>query len=155
MPEANLFPKPARLSWEEAASMSLAGLTAYRALFSRGGLVTGETVLVLGAGSGVSTFVVQLAAQAGARVLVTSSSDEKIERSRVLGAEGGVNYATGDWVAEDAPTSSSTPSARRGRNRSSACDRAGDSLSSAPPAAPRPRCRCARSTQVSSRCSAR
>ena len=95
-----MFPKPARLSWEEAASMSLAGLTAYRALFARGGLVTGETVLVLGAGSGVSTFVVQLAAQAGARVLVTSSSDEKIERSRALGAEGGVNYATGDWVAE-------------------------------------------------------
>ena len=100
VPEANVFPKPKRLSWEEAASMSLAGLTAYRALFSRGSLVTGETVLVLGAGSGVSTFVVQLAAQAGARVLVTSSSDEKIERSRALGAEGGVNYATGDWVAE-------------------------------------------------------
>jgi len=100
VPEANVFPKPARLSWEEAASMSLAGLTAYRALFARGGLVTGETVLVLGAGSGVSTIVVQLASQAGARVLVTSSSDEKIERSRALGAEGGVNYATGDWVAE-------------------------------------------------------
>ena len=95
-----MFPKPKRLSWEEAASMSLAGLTAYRALFARGGLVTGETVLVLGAGSGVSTFVVQLAVQAGARVLVTSSSDEKIERSRALGAEGGVNYATSDWVAE-------------------------------------------------------
>jgi zinc-binding alcohol dehydrogenase/oxidoreductase len=100
VPEANVFPKPKHLTWEEAASMSLAGLTAYRALFPRGGLVTGETVLVLGAGSGVSTFVVQLAVQAGARVLVTSSSDEKIERSRALGAEGGVNYATGDWVAE-------------------------------------------------------
>jgi NADPH:quinone reductase-like Zn-dependent oxidoreductase len=99
VPEANLFPKPKRLSWGEAAAMSLAGLTAYRALFPRGGLVTGESVLVLGAGSGVSTVVVQLAAQAGARVLVTSSSDEKIERSRALGAEGGVNYATGDWVA--------------------------------------------------------
>jgi NADPH:quinone reductase-like Zn-dependent oxidoreductase len=56
-------------------------------------------VLVLGAGSGVSTFAVQLAAQAGARVLVTSSSDGKIERSRGLGADGGVNYATTDWVA--------------------------------------------------------
>ncbi len=56
-------------------------------------------MLVLGAGSGVSTFAVQLAAHAGARVLVTSSSDEKIERSRVLGAEGGVNYASEDWVA--------------------------------------------------------
>ncbi|MEI7761051.1 MAG: zinc-binding dehydrogenase [Thermoleophilia bacterium] len=99
VPEANVFPKPERLSWEEAAALPLAGLTAYRALFSRGGLRAGETVLVLGAGSGVSTFAVQLAAQAGARVLVTSSSDEKIERSRALGAEGGVNYATEDWVA--------------------------------------------------------
>jgi len=99
VPAANVFPKPARLSWDEAAALPLAGLTAYRALFSRGGLRSGETVLVLGAGSGVSTFVVQLAAQAGARVLVTSSSDGKIERSRALGAEGGVNYATSDWVA--------------------------------------------------------
>jgi zinc-binding alcohol dehydrogenase/oxidoreductase len=98
VPEANVFPKPARLTWEESAALPLAGLTAYRALFSRGGLRTGETVLVLGAGSGVSTFAVQLAAQAGARVLVTSSSEEKIERSRALGAEGGVNYATEDWV---------------------------------------------------------
>ncbi len=99
LPEANVFPKPERLSWEEAAALPLAGLTAYRALFSRGRLRRGETVLVLGAGSGVSTFAVQLAAQAGARVLVTSSSDGKIERSRALGAEGGVNYAAEDWVA--------------------------------------------------------
>ena len=56
-------------------------------------------MLVLGAGSGVSTYAVQLAAQAGARVLVTSSSDEKIERSRALGAEDGANYASSDWVA--------------------------------------------------------
>jgi len=99
VPEANVFPKPPRLSWEEAAALPLAGLTAYRALFSRGGLRSGETVLVLGAGSGVSTFAVQLAAQAGARVLVTSSSEEKIERSRALGAERGVNYANEAWVA--------------------------------------------------------
>ncbi len=99
VPAANVFPKPARLSWEETAALPLAGLTAYRALFSRGGLRNGETVLVLGAGSGVSTFAVQLAAQAGARVLVTSSSADKIERSIALGAEGGVNYATEDWVA--------------------------------------------------------
>ena len=99
VPEANVFAKPVRLGWEEAAALPLAGLTAYRALFSRGGLRRGETALVLGAGSGVSTFAVQLAAQAGARVLVTSSSAEKIERSRALGAEAGVNYATEDWVA--------------------------------------------------------
>jgi len=100
VPAANVFPKPSRLSWEEAAALPLAGLTAYRALFFRGGLRAGETVLVLGAGGGVSTFAVQLAAQAGARVLVTSSSRDKIERSRALGAETGVDYKAGDWVAE-------------------------------------------------------
>ena len=100
LPEENLYPKPTGLSWEEAAAFPLAALTAYRALFSRGGLRAGETVLVLGAASGVSTFAVQLAAQAGARVLVTSSSDEKIERAKELGVEAGVNYATTeDWPA--------------------------------------------------------
>ena len=100
LPEENLYPKPAGFSWEEAAAFPLAALTAYRALFARGGLQTGETVLVLGAASGVSTFAVQLAVQAGARVLVTSSSDEKIERATELGADGGVNYATtDDWPA--------------------------------------------------------
>ena len=55
---------------------------------------------MLGAGSGVSTFAVQLAVQAGARVLVTSSSDVKVDRARELGAEAGVNYATtADWPA--------------------------------------------------------
>ena len=98
VPAENLFPKPSRLSWEEAAALPLAGLTAYRALFSRGGLVAGETVLVLGAGSGVSTFAVQLAVQAGARVLVTSSADEKIGRAVELGAERGINYSSEDWV---------------------------------------------------------
>jgi len=57
-------------------------------------------VLILGAASGVSTFAVQLAAQAGARVLVTSSADEKIRRARDLGASAGVNYVeTEDWPA--------------------------------------------------------
>jgi NADPH:quinone reductase-like Zn-dependent oxidoreductase len=100
VPAENVFPKPGRLSWEEAAAFPLAGLTAYRALFKRARLESGETVLVLGAGSGVSTFAVSLAHQAGARVLVTSSSAEKIERARELGAEGGVDYTGGDWVAE-------------------------------------------------------
>ena len=99
MPVENVFPKPSRLSWEEAAALPVAGMTAYRALFPVGGLSSGETVLVLGAGSGVSTFAVALAAQAGARVLVTSSSEEKIERSRDLGAGGGVLYTEGDWPA--------------------------------------------------------
>lgn len=99
-PEANLFPKPRRLSFAEAAALPVAGLTAYRALFPVGRLQAGETVLVLGAGSGVSTFAVMLAAEAGARVLVTSSSREKIERARQIGADGGVLYTEGDWAEE-------------------------------------------------------
>lgn len=100
VPAENVYPKPRRLSWTEAAAFPLAGLTAYRALFSRAALRAGETVLVLGAGSGVSTFAVSLAVQAGARVIVTSSSAEKIDRARQLGAEAGVDYTAGDWVEE-------------------------------------------------------
>jgi zinc-binding alcohol dehydrogenase/oxidoreductase len=96
----NVYPKPARFSWQEAAAFPLAGLTAYRALFSRAGLVAGETVAVLGAGSGVSTIAVQLAAQAGARVFVTSSEQEKIDRAIGFGAEAGVNYLHDGWVEE-------------------------------------------------------
>jgi zinc-binding alcohol dehydrogenase/oxidoreductase len=97
VPEENVFPKPPRFSWEEAAAFPLAALTAYRALFPVGGLKSDETLLVLGAGSGVSTFAVQLAAQAGARVLVTSSSDEKITRAKELGADDGVLYTDSGW----------------------------------------------------------
>jgi NADPH:quinone reductase-like Zn-dependent oxidoreductase len=100
VPVENVFPKPRRLSWEEAAAFPLAGLTAHRALFARAGLRAGETVLVLGAGSGVSTFAVMLASEAGARVLVTSSSAAKIVRAKELGAEAGVDYTAGDWVDE-------------------------------------------------------
>ncbi len=100
VPAENVYPKPQRLSWAQAAAFPLAGLTAYRALFSRARLEAGETVLVLGAGSGVTTFAVSLAHQAGAHVIVTSSSDEKLERARELGAEAGVSYTAGDWVEE-------------------------------------------------------
>jgi NADPH:quinone reductase-like Zn-dependent oxidoreductase len=100
VPAANVYPKPARLSWTEAAAFPLAALTAYRALFSRARLHDGETVLVLGAGSGVSTFAVSLACQAGARILVTSSSSEKLARAKELGAHDGVDYTAGDWVSE-------------------------------------------------------
>jgi len=98
LPAANVFPKPKRLSWAEASALAVAGLTAYRALFTVGQLEAGETVLVLGAGGGTSTYAVQLAAQAGARVLVTSSTPEKVDRSRELGADGGVLYTEGDWA---------------------------------------------------------
>lgn len=98
VPAENVLPKPRRLSMEEAASFPLAALTAWRALFTKGGLKRGDTVVVLGAGSGVSTFAVSLAAQAGVRVLVTSSKPEKIAASKALGAEAGVDYDEGDWA---------------------------------------------------------
>ncbi|MEW6582644.1 MAG: zinc-binding dehydrogenase [Actinomycetota bacterium] len=100
VPAANLFPRPARLSWHEAAALPLAGLTAWRALVTRARLRPGETVLILGIGGGVATFALHIARAAGARVLVTSSSDEKIARARDMGAAGGVNYTAEDWVAQ-------------------------------------------------------
>jgi NADPH:quinone reductase-like Zn-dependent oxidoreductase len=97
VPAENVFPKPSHLSHEEATAIPLGALTAYRALVTRGGLQEGETVVVPGVGSGVATFVVQMAVALGARVFVTSGSDEKVERAKQLGAEGGVNYNAEDW----------------------------------------------------------
>lgn len=100
VPEENIFPKPRHLSFDEAAALPVCGLTAYRALFTRAGLRAGETVLVLGAGSGVAALAVPLARAAGARVLVTSSSADKLERAREHGADAGIDYTAADWVAE-------------------------------------------------------
>ena len=100
VPAENVFPKPSHLSHEEAAAIPLGALTAYRALVTRGGVQEGETVVVPGIGSGVATYVVQIAAALEGRVFVTSGSDEKIERAKELGAEGGVNYNSEDWSKE-------------------------------------------------------
>src|SRR5918998_6198853 len=100
VPSDHVLPKPSHLSHEEAAALPLAGLTAYRALVTRGRVAEGETVLVPGVGAGVATFLVQMASALGARVFVTSGSDEKIEESKELGAEGGVNYNSEDWSKE-------------------------------------------------------
>lgn len=97
VPAANVAPKPARLTWEEAAALNLAGLTAWRAAVTCAQAGPGRTVLVTGAGSGVSTFVLQIAAALGARVFVTSSTDEKIEQAVELGAADGVRYVEPDW----------------------------------------------------------
>jgi zinc-binding alcohol dehydrogenase/oxidoreductase len=98
VPAANVFPKPERLTMEEAAAIPLAGLTAYRALFTRGALQAGETVLITGVGGGVQTFVLLFAKRAGARAIVTSGSDEKLARAKELGADLAINYAsTPDW----------------------------------------------------------
>jgi zinc-binding alcohol dehydrogenase/oxidoreductase len=100
VPSDHVFPKPSHLSHEEAAALPLAALTAYRALVTRGGVAEGETVFVPGVGGGVATFLVQIASSLGARVYVTSGSDEKIEEARSLGAEGGVNYNSENWSRE-------------------------------------------------------
>jgi zinc-binding alcohol dehydrogenase/oxidoreductase len=97
VPAANVLAKPAGLSFEHAAALPTAGLTAYRALFTRGQLQRGQRVVVLGAGSGISTCAVMLAAAAGADVLVTSSSSEKLARSASLGGQGGVLYTDPGW----------------------------------------------------------
>lgn len=91
-------PKPRGMSWAEAAALPLVGLTTYRALFSRGRLRAGESLLVLGAGGGVATTAVMLGSAAGSRVVVTSSSDAKIAQARSLGAADGVRY-DGDGAA--------------------------------------------------------
>jgi NADPH:quinone reductase-like Zn-dependent oxidoreductase len=100
VPADHVYPKPSHLSHEEAAALPLAALTAYRALFTRGQLQEGETVFVPGIGGGVATFVVQMAKAAGVTVFVSSGEDEKIEKAKELGAEGGVNYNSEDWSKE-------------------------------------------------------
>ena len=91
---------PPQLSFEAASTLPCAGVTAWHALMEIGHVQPGHTVLVLGTG-GVSMFALQFARLAGARVLVTSSSDEKLARARKLGAAAGINYrATPAWDQE-------------------------------------------------------
>jgi NADPH:quinone reductase-like Zn-dependent oxidoreductase len=98
--EDGLVHVPDYLSYEEAACLPCAAVTAWNGLVTRGGLQPGATVLAQGTG-GVSIFAIQNAAAHGARVIVTSSSDRKLERARELGAAGGINYATTpEWEKE-------------------------------------------------------
>ena len=90
--EQALVKIPKHLSYEEAATLPCAGLTAWNALMS-GGLIPGKTVLTLGTG-GVSIFALQFAKLLGAKVIITSSSDEKLERAIALGADATINYRT-------------------------------------------------------------
>jgi len=92
VPALNLFAKPAALSWEEAAALPLAHLTAWRMLFERARLQAGETVLIHGIGGGVALAALQLCGLCGATAIVTSSSDEKLKKALLLGAAGILNY---------------------------------------------------------------
>jgi len=87
VPRENLVPKPAELSFEEAACLPTAWLTAYRMLFTRGAVKPGMTVLVQGAGGGVATALIALGRAAGVRVWTTSRSEEKRARALELGAD--------------------------------------------------------------------
>jgi zinc-binding alcohol dehydrogenase/oxidoreductase len=100
IPVANLAAKPAHLTIQQAAALPLAGLTAWRALFTRAQLKTGERVLVTGVGGGAALYACQFAVAAGAEVWVSSSSAEKLSRARALGAKGGVNYRDDAWAAD-------------------------------------------------------
>jgi len=86
-----VVPLPEHLSFEEGATLPCAGVTAWNALYAGRSLRAGETVLALGTG-GVSVFALQFAHAAGARVIATSSSDDKLARAKALGAGDGVNY---------------------------------------------------------------
>lgn len=90
--------KPSFMTWEEAAALPLAGLTAYRALMVQGGLKEGEKVLVTGFGGGVAQFAAQFALANGAEVFVSSSSEDKIKAALKLGIKTGFNYKEDKWV---------------------------------------------------------
>lgn len=95
--EEGIVPVPPHLTDEEAATLPCAGLTAWSALVTHGRLTAGDTVLLQGTG-GVSILALQLAKLLGLRALITSSSDEKLERARQLGADGLINYRTApEW----------------------------------------------------------
>ncbi|HET9094534.1 MAG TPA: zinc-binding dehydrogenase [Solirubrobacteraceae bacterium] len=87
VPRANLVPKPPELSFEQAACLPTAWLTAYRMLFVRGGVTRGQTILVQGSSGGVATALIRLAASAGVRVWATGRTEEKRALARSLGAE--------------------------------------------------------------------
>ena len=87
LPSENVVKKPAYLSWEQAGVLSLAGVTAYRALVTKGKIRQGETVLIPGIGSGVALLLLQMAKAYGARVIVTSRHEDKRNKALELGAD--------------------------------------------------------------------
>ena len=97
VPGVNLIPKPANLTWAEAAALPLVTLTAWHMLVARANLQPGETVLVHAAGSGVGSVGIQIAKLRGARVIATASSDQKLRQAGELGADETINYSSDDW----------------------------------------------------------
>ncbi len=102
VPAQNVYLKPAHLSDDEAAAIPLAGLTAYRAVVTRGRISRDDVVLITGIGGGVQTFALLFASYIGARTIVTSSSDAKLERAKAMGADVAINYKTSEAWAKEA-----------------------------------------------------
>jgi len=98
--EREAMPVPGSMSWEEAAAIPEVFLTAHDALFTRLGLRTGETLLIHAVGSGVGTAALQIARIAGARVVGTARSPEKLEKAAKLGLDVPVDASRGDWMAQ-------------------------------------------------------
>ena len=100
VPARNCFPIPAGLSFEEAAAFPLVYVTVWRMLVTNARIRPGEHILILGIGGGVATAALQLAAYIGTHIIVTSSSDAKLERAMGMGAEHGINYRNADFARE-------------------------------------------------------
>jgi len=100
IPEINLYDKPSHLSWHEAAALPVAGVTAYRAMFTRGRAKPGDRMLITGIGGGVATTALLFGAAMGIEAWVTSSSEDKINLAMKYGAKGGANYTTENWEKE-------------------------------------------------------
>ena len=100
LPAQNCFPIPTGYSFEEAAAFPLVFITLWRMLITNARLEPGETILILGIGGGVASASLQVAKKIGARVIVTSGSNEKLERARDSGADYGINHGTEDFVQE-------------------------------------------------------
>ncbi len=92
-----VYHKPEHLSFQASAALPLAGLTAYRALFTRGEFENNNRILITGIGGGAALFALSFAVALGAEVYVTSGNDHKILKAIKLGAKGGVNYKDSDW----------------------------------------------------------
>lgn len=100
VPGVNIIPKPAELSWPEAAALPLVTVTAWHMLVTRANVQPGEDVLVHAAGSGVGSIAIQIAKLRGARVITTASTDDKLAKARELGADETINYSRDDWPKE-------------------------------------------------------
>jgi NADPH:quinone reductase-like Zn-dependent oxidoreductase len=98
VPAANVLKLPDHVTYEDGAAFVLVNMTAWRMVVTQARVRPGEDVLILGVGGGVSSTAVQIAKLCGARVIVTSSADDKLQRARGLGADVTINYAKQDWA---------------------------------------------------------